>query len=83
MEKKLAAKLWKLARDFGIETKEGIEIDVNLSITFLSDMLGAPRETTSRACKLLVDRGIIKINKKRIVIIDHNQLANFYKKGNV
>lgn len=83
MERKLAAKLWKLGRDFGKKTPEGIEIDLNLSITFLSDMMGAPRETTSRLCKTLVDYGLIQINKKRITILDAEQLAQLYRKGKV
>ncbi|MCF0246337.1 MAG: molybdopterin-guanine dinucleotide biosynthesis protein B [Ileibacterium sp.] len=81
MERKLAAKLWKLARDFGKETEEGIEIDVNLSITFLSDLMGTPRETTSRICRTLVDNGLIKIQKKRITITDPVKMTALYKTG--
>ena len=53
VEKKLAAKLWKLSKDYGIEVEEGILINLNLSITYLADMLGIPRETISRALKIL------------------------------
>lgn len=81
LERKLAAKLWKLARDFGIQTEEGIEIDVNMSVTFLADMLGVPRETTSRACSVLIDNGLIKMNKKRIIIADSEKMSLFYKTG--
>ena len=81
LERKLAAKLWKLARDFGIQTEEGIEIDVNMSVTFLADMLGVPRETTSRACSMLIDNGLIKMNKKRIIIADSEKMSLFYKTG--
>ncbi|MCF0260725.1 MAG: molybdopterin-guanine dinucleotide biosynthesis protein B [Erysipelotrichaceae bacterium] len=81
MERKLAAKLWKLARDFGIPTEDGIEIDVNLSITFLSDLMGTPRETTSRMCKTLSDKGLIKMNKKRITITDPVKMTALYKEG--
>lgn len=68
MEKKLVFKLKKLARDFGVETEKGIEIDMQLSITFLADMLGAPRETTSRICSTLCEKGILIIERKRITI---------------
>lgn len=68
MEKKLVFKLKKLARDFGIETEKGLEIDMQLSITFLADMLGAPRETTSRICSSLCEKGILVIERKRITI---------------
>lgn len=81
LEKKLAAKLWKLARDFGIKTEDGLEIDMNLTITFLADMLGAPRETTSRTCTALVEQGLIKIRKKRITLPDPAAMAKFFKVG--
>ena len=81
LERKLAAKLWKLARDFGVQTEQGIEIDVNMSVTFLADMLGVPRETTSRACSVLIDNGLIKMNKKRIIIADSEKMSHFYKTG--
>lgn len=68
--------LWKLARDFGFETEEVIEIDINLSITFLADMLGTSKETTSRICSFLVENGLIKINKKRITTANFNSLKD-------
>lgn len=83
MEKKLAAKLWKLARDFGIPKEDGIEIDINMSITMLADLLGAPRENTSRLFKTLTDYGLIRMEKKRILVIDPDRLLKFYKTGNL
>lgn len=83
MERKLAAKLWKLARDFGRETPDGIEIDINMTITFLADMLGAPRETTSRLCSTLTDYGLLKVNKKRIIIVNPQKMSHFYKTGKI
>ncbi len=83
MERKLAAKLWKLSRDFGKMTPEGIEIDIRLTITFLADMLGAPRETTSRLCKNLCEAGLIRMDRRRIVIINPEKLSHFYKTGQV
>lgn len=83
LERKLAAKLWKLSRDFGIPTEEGIEIDINMTITFLADMLGVSRETTSRVCSMLNENGLIKLHKRRIVIIDHDKLSCFYRTGKI
>ncbi len=83
LERKLASKLWKLCRDFGIDVEEGREIDINMTITFLADMLGVPRETTSRVCSTLAEYGLIKVNKKRIVIINADKLKAFYKTGKV
>lgn len=83
MERKLAAKLWKLARDFGIQTPDGIEIDINLSVTLLADMLGASRETTSRLCSTLMDLGLMKIDRKRITIPDTQKMSVYYKTGKI
>ena len=83
LERKLASKRWKLGRDFGVQTEDGLEINMNLSITFLADMLGVPRETTSRVCAELVDYGLIKVNKKRITILDSNKMSAFYKTGKI
>ena len=81
LERKLAAKLWKLARDFGVPVDNGrkVRIDVSLSITFLADFLGAPRETTSRVCKNLVERGLIEMDKKTIIVDNMDCLSGFYK----
>lgn len=81
LDRKLAAKLWKLARDFGIPGPDGIEIGVTLPVTMLADMLGAPRETTSRLCKKLVDCGLIRMVGKRIYIVDAERISHFYKTG--
>lgn len=81
LERKLASKLWKLCRDFGVDTEAGREIDINMTITFLADMLGVPRETASRVCSVLVENGLIKIHKKRIIVTDVEKLRTFYKVG--
>ncbi len=83
LERKLASKLWKLSRDFGMDVEEGREININMTITFLADMLGVPRETTSRVCSTLVEHGLIKVKKKRIVIINADKLSAFYRFGNI
>ena len=81
LERKLAAKLWKLSRDFGTPTDKGIMIDLDISITFLADLLGAPRETTSRTCKKLSEYGLIALHKRRIYVIDKENMVCFYKTG--
>lgn len=83
LERKLASKLWKLARDFGITTEQGILIDMPLSITFLADLLGAPRETTSRVCRKLSDYGLIRMSRKQIWIPDPEKMAFFYKNSSL
>ena len=79
MERKIAAKLWKLGRDFGVDTEDGVMIDIDLTITLMADLVGAPRENVSRACKVLTDRGLIHYGNKRFTLIDFEGLAEFYK----
>ena len=81
MERKLAAKLWKLARDFSKETEEGVEIDMSISVTFLADMLGTPRETASRLIRNLTQYGLIRHEKKKVLLYDMDRLAHFFKTG--
>ncbi|MGN0465444.1 MAG: Crp/Fnr family transcriptional regulator [Lachnospiraceae bacterium] len=81
LERKLAAKLWKLARDFGVSTKKGIYIDIPLNITELSDFLGAPRETTSRVCKELCKKKLIFMEQKKIYVLSADRMSHFYKHG--
>lgn len=83
MERKLAAKLWKLARDFGIRAPEGIEININLSVTLLADMLGTSRETASRLCRTLVDYRLIQMKGKRIIILNPQKMSAFYRTGEI
>ena len=81
MERKLAAKLWKLSRDFGVQKEDGIEIDMDLSVSFLADMLGVPRETTSRLRSALIRSGIISVKGKRITVVDPDAMAQLYHDG--
>ena len=79
IEKKLAAKIYKLGRDYGIETEEGIVINMNLTVTYLADLLGSQRETVSRALKILQDKKLISYKDKIILIYDLNKISEFFK----
>jgi len=83
LERKMAAKLWKLARDFGIPREKGVEIDINISVTFLADMLGTTRETTSRLLTDLLEQRLILYNKKRVIVCDVDELAHYFRAGYV
>ena len=79
VEKRVAAKLWKLSKDYGVESEDGILIDLNISVTYLADMFGAHRETISRALKILQNEGLIVWKSKKIVITNKEKLSNFFK----
>ncbi len=81
MDRKLAAKLWKLARDFGIPDGKGVTIDIDLTVTLLADLLGAPRETISRACKTLTQKGLIRMTRRRITVLDVERIQRYFHTG--
>ena len=78
MDKRVAAKLWKLSKDYGVETEEGVLIDVKINITYLADMLGSSRETISRAVKELEKMDMVKI-KHRKFIVNREKLSQYFK----
>ncbi len=77
-EKKLAAKLYKLARDFGRNQTNGTVIDLDISITCLADMLGQKRETVSRQFGTLRRLGLATLENHRILIPDLKRLTDFF-----
>lgn len=78
-DKKLAAKLWKLSGDFGRPGADGSVIDLELSITYLANMLGAKRETVSRQLKVLSEMGLVYMKGNHFIIPDREKLAQYFK----
>lgn len=78
MDKRVAAKLWKLSKDYGVETEKGVLIDVKVSITYLADMLGSSRETISRAVKELEKMDMVKIEHRKF-IVNREKLSEYFK----
>lgn len=79
LDKQIASKLWKLSRDFGVETPEGIEINFNLTISYLADMLGSKRETVSRQLKILSEKKLIIIKRNRFIVTDRDNLLKYFR----
>ena len=79
LERKIAAKLWKLGRDFGVQTPAGVKVDIEMTMNLMADLVGAPRENVSRACKNLSSQDLIVYKNKHFWIPDPEALAGFYK----
>lgn len=78
-EKKLAAKIFKLSRDYGKPLKNGIKIDLHLTVTYLAEMLGSRRETVSRHMKKLCDLNLISFKNNEIIVNDIDKLSDYFK----
>lgn len=78
IDKKLAAKLYRISREFGVDKGEWTLINANLTITYIADMLGCKRESLSRAMKILQDKDLVKIENKK-VYVRKNELSAYFK----
>lgn len=81
IDKKIASKLWKMALDYGIETRNGVYIDVSLTSSLISKMVGAKRETVSRCLNKFKKDGFINIESDRITILDKEALIGIIEKN--
>ncbi len=78
IDKKLAAKLYRIGKEFGVCEGEWTLLNVNLTITYIADMLGCKRESLSRAMKILQDKRLVKIEGKK-VYIKRDELSSYFK----
>lgn len=81
LEKQIAAKLWKLARDHGVFCEEGVEINFDLSISYLADLVGSKRETVSRHVKALKKKELICVRNNRFIVKNQEELAKFFRES--
>lgn len=79
VDKRIAAKLWKLAKDYGIPDEKGVRITIDMSITYLAEMLASKRETVSRQIKILAEKGVVIVQKNRFIIPDLDGLSKYFK----
>lgn len=77
VDSQVASKLWKLARDYGEDTEEGVKIKFELSISFLADMVGSKRETVSRIVNRFSKEGLLKTRRNIFIIVDMNGIKDY------
>ncbi len=65
---RMAGVLLKLGAEHGIETPEGIRMDLSLTHQELANLIGTSRETVTRILKTFKDKGAVKIDGRGIVI---------------
>lgn len=66
---RLAKKLLGLAETHGRPVGDGVEIDMHLTQQDLASMIGATRESVNKQLSLLRDRGLLTIDRQRIMIL--------------
>lgn len=81
IDRRLAAKLYKLAVDHGEEKEDGtIEINLKLTGTALADMIGVSRETISRQMMQFKENGYIGRRNAHIYIKSLESLYDYFGK---
>jgi CRP/FNR family transcriptional regulator len=75
VEARIAALLLKLANKVGIETKEGLQIDMRLTKQDVADMVGTTVETSIRTFSKFKKQGLVVDKAGKIVIMDREGLA--------
>lgn len=74
---RLAGLLLKLARDHGMDTGEGIQVDLAMSRQSIADTIGTSRETVTRELKKMEQAGIISINRRVVRITNLERLTDW------
>ena len=77
---RIASRLWKLSRDYGILQKDGsILIDLPINQSDIGAMVGTSRETVSRFIKKLENENILFLKGHKILIKDRDALLDYVK----
>lgn len=71
---RLSRLLSMMARQYGVETDQGIDIGVKLSRQELAELVGVSTETAIRLLSRMKDRGLIAMDGPTIVITDRDGL---------
>jgi len=78
IDAKIAGLLLSLIKDFGIETDDGILLNMTMSREEMGNYTGVARETVSRKLKKMHDKDIITlIGNKKILIKNIEKLRSF------
>ncbi len=74
---RLSASLRKLARDCGVDTPEGRQINFPVTVNLLASMMGSKRETLSRTLSELKKDGVVSHIGTVLTVTDEKKLAQY------
>jgi CRP/FNR family transcriptional regulator len=75
VEARIAALLLKLGNKVGVETKEGLVIDMRLTKQDVADMVGTTVETSIRTFSRFKKEGLVTDSNGKVIIKDRERLA--------
>jgi CRP/FNR family transcriptional regulator, cyclic AMP receptor protein len=65
---RVAKKLLDLSREYGVETEDGVKIDLRITQQELASMVGASRESVNKVMGYFTDKHYISTDKHKITI---------------
>ncbi len=71
---RVAKKLLELAERHGVQTPEGILIDMRLTQADLASLVGSSRESVNKVIGFFLDKHFIRNEKRKIIILRHADL---------
>lgn len=77
VEARIAALLLKLGNKIGVETEEGLLIDMRLTKQDVADMVGTTVETSIRTFSKFKKEGLVADSDGKIIILDREGLTSF------
>jgi CRP/FNR family cyclic AMP-dependent transcriptional regulator len=75
-----ACALHKMSLDHGINSSKGIEVDLPITRSELASMVGTSRETVTRMLMEMKKKGIIDIDKQKIIVLNESELMRCARK---
>jgi CRP/FNR family cyclic AMP-dependent transcriptional regulator len=78
---RIARRLMDLAERYGVEQESGVLIDLDLSQEAMASLTGTTRESANRALSQLRDKGIVQIDRVRILITRPQELEKLAAGG--
>ncbi|MCA9697633.1 MAG: Crp/Fnr family transcriptional regulator, partial [Myxococcales bacterium] len=74
VQAKLAALLLELAEEYGQETEEGVQIGLKITHQEMANLIGSTRETISLTLAQFKKKGLLNMNGRTVVVLDHEGL---------
>ena len=72
---RVARRLLTLGRQFGKSENSTIQIDLQITQNDLASMTGATRESINKQLRIFKEKGLIKIDKGQVIVLDARRLA--------
>jgi len=76
---RLAKKLLSLAHEHGVQTPEGLRIDLRLSQQEVANLVGTTRESVNRLLRLWEEQEVIRFEDGQVTILDTGTLEAWQK----